>query len=231
VTIHPCLATGPTFAPLILGIVLVVVALSKFYQFRQGQSRSEKLRPLATQLQFDNFNPEHDEAFAEGWGFLSRLNQGTNRYAFNVMRGTYQEQALFIFDYHYQTGSGKNREEHSSTVLLLVCKHVFPHLTIAPETLGEKIASAVGIGDDIKFESAEFSRMYYVRSPDKKFAYDVCHPQMMEYLLQYPGLKVEMQGPALLLAFEPPLPVDKIEARLQQLAGIRSRLPEYLFAT
>lgn len=228
---HPCLATTTTFAPLIFGIVVVVVAVSKYLQFRQGQKRSEDLRVLATQLEFDDFNPDHDESFAGGWGFLSRLNQGTNRFAFNVMRGTYQEQAVFIFDYHYETGSGKNRMEHYSTAFLLVCKHVFPHLTIAPETLSEKIASAVGIGDDIKFESAEFSRMYYVRSPDKKFAYDVCHPQMMEYLLQHPGLQIEMQGPALMLAFEPLLPAEKIEGRLQQLAGIRSRLPEYLFAT
>lgn len=208
---------------------MVAVIISKFYQFRQGQKRSADLRALATRLEFDDFNPEHDEAFAEGWGFLSRLNQGKNRYAFNVMRGTYQDQAVFIFDYHYQTGSGKNRTEHYSTVFLLVCKLVFPHLTIAPETLGEKIASAVGIGDDIKLESAEFSRMYYVRSPDKKFAYDVCHPQMMEYLLQHPGLQIELQGPALTLTFDPPLPSEKIEARLQQLAEIRTRLPEYLF--
>ncbi len=229
--ILPCLATGSSYAPLIIGIAVVVAVISKLYQFQQGQSRSENMRALATQLQFDGFNPEQDEAFAEGWGFLSRLNHGTNRYAFNVMRGTYQEQALFIFDYHYQTGSGKNRQEHYSTVFMLVCKHVFPHLTIAPETLGEKLAAAVGLGDDIKFESAEFSRLYYVRSTDKKFAYDVCHPQMMEYLLQHPGLKIEMEGPALLLVFEPQLPVEKIETSLQQLAGIRSQLPEYLFTT
>ena len=36
---------------------------------------------------------------------------------------------------------------------------------------------------DIKFESAEFSKTFCVRSPDKKFAYDVCNAKMMEYLL------------------------------------------------
>jgi len=68
-----------------------------------------------------------------------------------------------------------------------------------------------------------------VRSPDKKFAYDVCNPQMIEYLLMNPGLQVEIQGPALLLVFEPQLPVGQIESNLQRLIEIRSRLPEYLF--
>ena len=68
-----------------------------------------------------------------------------------------------------------------------------------------------------------------MRSPDKKFAYDVCNPQMMEYLLKNPGLQVEIQGPVLSLVFEPQLPVGQIESNLQRLIEIRSRLPEYLF--
>ena len=69
-----------------------------------------------------------------------------------------------------------------------------------------------------------------MRSPDKKFAYDVCNPQMIDYLLKNPGLQMEIQGPALLLTFEPRLPAGKIEFNLQRLAQIRSFLPEYLFS-
>ena len=86
-------------------------------------------------------------------------------------------------------------------MLMLVFKEVFPQMTIGPESFGEKIATAFGVEDDIKFESAEFSRTFCVRSPDKKFAYDVCNAQMIEYLLANRDLHIEIQGPVLVLAF------------------------------
>jgi len=164
-----------------------------------------------------------------GWDFLSRLARGDDRYAFNILRGTYHEQALFVFDHHYQTGSDKNQEDHYGTMLMLIVKEIFPQLTIEPENLGLKIAETFGVACDIKFESAEFSRRYCVRSADRKFAYDVCNPQMIDYLLLNPGLKIEIQGPVISLAFEPQLLAGQIEFNLQRLVEIRSRLPQYLF--
>jgi len=57
-----------------------------------------------------------------------------------------------------------------------------PDLLIRPEGMSDKLAGAFGF-DDIDFESAEFSRRFYVRSSDKRFSYDVVHPRMMEFLL------------------------------------------------
>jgi len=198
-------------------------------QSRTKRQRVSDLRGLATRLGFDDFNPARDESFPLGWGFLSRLARGQERYAFNMLRGTYHEQSLFVFDYHYQTGSGKSREEHYCTLLMLVFKESFPQVSIGPESLRAKIAAAFHVGNEIKFESAEFSRIYCVQSKNKKFAYDVCNPQMIEYLLANRGLQIEIQGPVILLAFEPQLPVGQIEFNLQRLIEIRSRLPEYLF--
>ena len=112
---------------------------------------------------------------------------------------------------------------------MLVVKEAFPKVTIGPVSLSAKLEAVFGLGDEVKFEFAEFSRRFCVRSADKKFAYDVCNPQMMEYLLANRDLEVEIQGPAILLAFEPQLPVGQIEFNLQRLIEIRSRLPEYLF--
>ena len=204
-----------------------------FDQVRESHAKRKRaleLRNLTARLGFDGFNPNRDEGFATGWGFLSRLAQGRDRYAFNILRGTYHEQPLFVFDHHFQTGSGKSREEHLGTILMLIVKEAFPRVAIGPESLRAKIAAAFGVGDDIHFESAEFSRTFCVRSPDKKFAYDVCPPQMMEYLMANRGLEIEIQGPVISLAFEPQLPAGQVEANLQRLIEIRSRLPEYLFS-
>jgi len=211
------------------GAVLIIGIWQGLRQARTARSRSLELRLLAGRLSFDDFNPNRDDGFTMGWGFLSRLAQGQNRYAFNILRGTYHDQSLFVFDHHYRTGSGKNQKDHYGTILMLIVKEAFPKVSIGPETLGEKIETALGLGDDIKFESAEFSRTFCVRSKDKKFAYDVCNPQMIEYLLTNRGLEIEIQGPVISLAFEPQLPVEQIEFNLQRLIEIRSRLPEYLF--
>ena len=105
---------------------------------------------------------------------------------------------------------------------------VFPDLTIRRENLFTKVAEAFGY-QDIKFESAEFSKTFLVRSPDKKFAYDVCNAKMMEYLLANRDLSIEIENQVLALAFTTRLSVEQIEANLQRLVEIRSRLPEYLF--
>jgi hypothetical protein len=55
-------------------------------------------------------------------------------------------------------------------------------LFIRRENLFDKVAGFLGF-DDIDFESAEFSDRFIVKSRDKRFAYDVLHPRMMEFLL------------------------------------------------
>ncbi|HSY42790.1 MAG TPA: hypothetical protein VK811_02695 [Candidatus Acidoferrum sp.] len=220
---------GP-FEWLAIAVFAVIALIGGIIQSRKARERSADLQGLAPRLGFDSFNPERNPDFAAAWGFLSRLSQGDNRYAFNIFEGTYQDQKMFLFDYHYGTGSGKNREEHYFTMFMLIIKEAFPKVTIGPENLFSKI-EGVFDSTNIKFESAEFSRVYCVHSGDKKFAYDVCNPQMIEYLLANPGLEIEIQGPVIALVFKPQLPVGQYQLNLQRLGQIRALLPQYLFTS
>lgn len=193
------------------------------------EPRAPQLQTLCAKLGFSSFDPERSYGFASEWGFLYWLSQGENRYAFNILRGIYHDQTLFVFDHHYETGSDQNREHRHGTILMFVEKEVFPPVKIIRENLKEKLSAAFGIGSQIQFESAEFSRLYHVHSTDKKFAYDVCNPPMMDYLLANCDLQVEINGPAISIAFEMLLPVDQIEFNLQRLVQIRSLMPDYLF--
>ena len=212
----------------LVGVGVLAAALN---QSRGKRKRSLEMQALATRLGFEDFSPNHDDAFTRGWSFLSRLSEGEERSAFNILRGVFHEEKLFVFDYYYRTGAGKNTKHHNLTMLMLVFKEVFPKVTIEPGggTLLTKMAAAFGLEDHIKFESAEFARTYRVQSKDKRFAYDVCNAQMIEYLLANHGLQIEIQGPVVLLAFEPQLPVAQIEFNLQRLIEIRTHLPDYLF--
>ena len=211
--------------------VLLIIA-GGIYSVIAARKRREELFALAARLGL-SFSQGNDYELAERFSFLDKLAQGSNRYAFNVISGSYRQNEVLVFDYHYETHSTDskgNRPTHHEyfSFFILLLPISFPELKITREGLLSKIAQALGY-DDIDFESAEFSRTFCVRSKDRKFAYDVCHAQMIEYLLANRDLSLEIEGPALALAFNRRLSAAEIETNLQRLLEIRLRLPEYLF--
>lgn len=221
----------PFVMPLVVVVVLVVIAISVIYGWIQAQKRLEGLNELALRLGL-NFSAAEDYELPDRYGFLKQLAQGDDRYATNVLAGNYRQNEILVFDYHYATyhtdKSGTHKEDHWFSFFILTLPLVFPDLTIRRENVFTRVAEVFGY-QDIKFESAEFSRVFNVRSPDKKFAYDVCNAKMMEYLLANRDLSIEIENQVLALAFTIRLSVEQIEANLQRLVEIRSRLPEYLF--
>ena len=214
------------------GIIIIIVGAvivgSILYGFLAAQRRRDGLASLASQLGLA-FQPEDDDALADRLDFLRKLDLGSNRYAYNRLSGHFRGHDVMGFDFHYKTGSGKSTQHHHFTVLTLELPRAFPELLITPEGFFSKIAQSLGY-DDIDFESAEFSRAFCVRSRDRKFAYDVCHGQMMEYLLARRDLAIEFDTTLLALAFDRRLDVAAYEPRLRQLVEIRELMPTYLFA-
>ncbi len=208
---------------MIAGIIASVVAARK---------RREALQQLAVHLGLE-FDPDKDYDLPRQFRFLNKLRQGENRYAFNRLAGTFAGHAVRVFDYHYETHStdskgNRQTHHHHCSFFMLFLPREFPEVTITHEGLLSKIAQAFGY-DDIDFESAEFSRKFCVRAKDKRFAYDVCHPRMIEYLLANPDLTLEIEGPVLALAFPARLSPDQIEPNLRRLVAVRELLPAYLF--
>ena len=220
-----------------LGIVMVVLigiaaAASSIRGAARTRKRQQELRELAVRLELD-FNPGENPVLPIEFGFIDQLNQGDNRTAFNVLSGTFNGRNVVAFDYHYETHSTDGKGNRSTThhyfsVAVMRLDADFPKLTIAHENLLLKIAEAFGY-QNIKFESAEFSKAFCVRSPDKKFAYDVCNAQMIEYLLANRDIHLVIEVHALALLSDSQLPAAQIELNLQRLLEIRSRLPDYLF--
>jgi hypothetical protein len=182
-------------------------------------------------LQFD---PQKSWDLAERYSFLNKLRAGSNRYAFNTLRGDYQGHGVTAFDFHYETHStdSKGRRQthhHYFSCFILHLPRSFPELAIGREGFFSKVAQAFGY-DDIDFESHEFSRKFCVRSPDKKFAYDVCNARMMEYLLSNDDLAIEIDEDSLAITFNSRLDPARIESNLNRLVMLRSLMPEYLFS-
>ena len=219
--------------PLIIVGVIAVIAVVAVLSYLSAQKRRQAMMDLATRLGLQ-FDPGKNWDLARRYDFLDKLRAGSNRYAFNTLSGTYQDHRVTVFDYHYETHSTDSKghrqtHHHYFSCFLLHLPRSFPELVIAREGFFSKVAQAFGY-DDIDFESHEFSRKFCVRSPDKKFAYDVCNARMMEYLLANSDLTIEIEGPALAISFNSRLSPEQIESNLMRLISVRSLLPDYLFS-
>ncbi|MFC1498563.1 hypothetical protein ACFLS1_08865 [Verrucomicrobiota bacterium] len=197
-----------------------------------AKKRREALSALAAKLGL-SFDREKNRNIADQYGFLDALKQGSNKYAFNVIFGTYKDHNIKTFDYHYETHSTNSKgqrstQHHYFSFFILTLPRSFPELKIGKEGFFSKIAQAIGF-DDIDFESHEFSRTFCVRSRDKKLAYDVCNARMIEYLLQNKDLSIEIENKALAIGFNSRLKAEEIEYNIERLITVRTLLPDYLF--
>lgn len=169
----------------IFGAIILVCIIRFILWILQAQKkRREAMAQIAHKLDL-NYLEEYSDYKDTEYNSFKLFNEGHSRKAYNVIGGKKENCAVDIFDYVYVTGAGKNRQTHYYSVCILIIPQRFKSLYIRRENFFDKIAGVIGF-DDIDFESKEFSSKYYVKSDDKKFAYDIIHPQMMEFLLRTP---------------------------------------------
>ncbi len=219
---------------LIFLVAVVLGAAIIWFSYEAARKRREAFRHAAHSMGLE-FRPDKDFAYDERYPFLAKLCQGDDRYSFNVIAGTWRKYAVEAFDYHYETTStdsdgDRHTHDHYFSFFILHLDRNFPELMIFREGWLSKIAQFFGF-DDIDFESAEFSRTFAVRCRDKKFAYDICHGLMIEYLLANSDLSVEIDRHCLTLFFPQRLAPDGIRYNLDRLVTIREMFPGYLFDT
>ena len=216
---------------LVVGGAAFVVGLT---QWLPERARRRALGQLARRLGMRY--ALSDPSVAARYDSLSVLGDDPHAVATNVLVGTYRGHRLCAFDF-YPLGRQilcykSRREAPAFTVFVLEQEQRFPRLRIYPETAASKLAQALGY-EDIDFESVEFSEAFCVRSPDRKFAFDVCHPRMMTYLLRHRDMIVEFADDCIALCLDAHPPerhrVEAIPYWLKRLITIRKLLPGYLF--
>jgi hypothetical protein len=204
-------------------IIVLVIIISRFLPKKSDpeEIRRRDLAALARKLQLQ-FNPNSDLKLAGRFSFRTWLRPGDA--AYNVFHGYYMDSLVTIFDFTFMAG----RYTYYWSAFVIEMRTNFQDLVISHEKLEYRFAEALG-DSHIVFESNEFSRAFRVRCSDKKFAYDVCSPQMMEYLLANKDLTIEIRGAAIAILFEDWLRPEKVESNLSRLVEIRKLLPHYLF--
>ena len=186
--------------PFVLVLFIALVVLAAFAAHRAAKRRREAMLALASELGW-RFSPEMDQDHDEEYAHFEIFRQGHSRAAFNTMVGGLEiDERRYSakagdFRYRVTTSTGKTTTTTTHRFSYLILHLPFrrtPDLLIRPEGLFDKLAGAFGF-DDIDFESEEFSRRFHVKSPDKRFAYDVVHAQMMGFLLREgrPAIDIE----------------------------------------
>lgn len=203
---------------------LIVIAI--IFSIRAERKRREALWQLALGMGLDFYvDDPFDIDSRTDW--REAFSQGHSRRVSNVISGRIDDCDLKACDFHYKTGSGKNESSHSVSAVLLDTGLLFPTLTIRPETILDRIAGVVGY-DDIDFESDEFSRKFFVRSQDKRFAYGIVHAKTMEFLLADPRWCLRLSWQSLILHADRILTPEEFRYAIDFGRNFLKLIPDYL---
>jgi hypothetical protein len=215
---------------LIIVVVTVIVAAG-IYSWRAAAQRKKDLAAWAAAKGL-SYADTKDPAIRSRFPAFKCLDQGDNRYAYNVMSGQWSGRDVLAFDYHYETHSTDSKghrttSNHYFSAAIVGSQVPLQPLSIRPEGFFDKITEFLGV-EDIDFESAEFSRTFFVKAPDRKWAYDVLHARTMEFLLAQPRFSIQFDTRSVIIhrqgTFQPP----EFQAAIETVCGILDRLPEYL---
>jgi hypothetical protein len=215
---------------LIICVVAMLIGIA-IWAVIQERKRREALAlwVAAHDLRFD---PDRNHSFDEQFPEFDCLRSGSNRYAYNIITGQWRDRTLLAFDYHYETystnskGHRQTHHHHFSAVMLHANVPLKP-LIIRSENLFDKMAGAFGF-DDIDFESAQFSKRFYVKAPDRRWAYDVIHPRAMQLLLDSPKFSIEFDRQYVMAWRSGRFKITDYEAALTLIEGLLNQLPDYL---
>ena len=216
--------------------ILIFVAIAAVVIFlgvlgvKAERERVRALTDFARRLGF-SFSQQKDRTLSLQYAFLTQLNQGDNRYAFDVLDGNFRDRGVRAFCHHHQVTTrnknGTQTTHYHQAVFTVELPLVAPELRIYPENILHRFGQALGFSD-INFESVEFSRAFVVKCENKKFAYDVLHSRAMEFLLRYPSLTYEMEGNNFAIVTSGKLSAGEVEKHLNVLNDFIDLFPSYL---
>lgn len=214
----------------VLGAVVVIALAIVGYIGRQW--RRQELAQLAAAMGLA-FSEEKDQSLQDRYSEFACLKQGDDdRYAFNRLSGTWEGRSTLAFDYHYETHSTDakgHRQSSSHYFSAVIVKSPVPlkSLLVRPEGLLDKMKAFFG-AEDINFESAEFSRRFYVKSPDRRWAYDVLHAQAIEFLLAMPDFRIQFGSAHVIIWRDDTFSPETFRSAWRVACGLLDRLPNYL---
>ncbi len=157
---------------------------------------------------------------------------GHGRRASHALRGQHDGRPMVAFDYEYKTTSGIGKDRRTTThhysVIAMGAGVVFPDLAVTPQNLLSGFFGRV-FDSDIELESEDFNREFVVTCSNRKFAFDVLHPQMMELLMRWTDVGWRFERDSIVAVRSGQHAPEEIDAKLAHLDAILDAVPEFVW--
>jgi hypothetical protein len=222
--------------PLIVLVVIGAVALLTLVGvlgWLSEKKRREALEALAAQRGWTWV--KRDDSWCERFDG-NPFGLGHNRQAHNVLRGVHDGREFVGFDYVYHTTetstdsegrTSSHEESHPFSVLALRVGAEVPALSVTPEGFFSRAVAKL-MNRDIELESEEFNRAFTVQCKERRFAYDVLHPRLMEYLLTVRHVAWRTTNGWILTVANGRHKPEQIEPRVAVIDRILDMVPDFV---
>lgn len=227
------------------GFVVIAIIVGLFTKAQHEKRRREMAEFAAT----DGFDYYPDGIAQQPSGFFeSLLNQpkcpiidqldhlqpfgfGFDKTVQNLLVRQDQDISIYAMDYTCKTreGSGKNQSvrTHRFTVVCMRQGLVWPHIQLSPEGFGHKVSKLFGMRD-LSLESEEFNKKYFVSAEDERSAYDILHPQCIDFLLRIPARDWQMSNMFVVVHDSGNMTPQEIRRIIQDMKDFVSLVPDYV---
>ncbi|MGO1974225.1 MAG: hypothetical protein ACTH2Q_14815 [Propionibacteriaceae bacterium] len=185
---------------------------SALRKFSRSRGWSLDLRPTSLVETYPRTSLFHAGNSVRGMNLLTFTSEGLTAQSFD-----------FVVHGHTQHGSGPEFFH----VVAIEVPFSLPILELRPERALDRVVGA----PEVEFESAEFNRAWYVTTRNERFAHDVVHPQMMEWLLEEPApnLPFDVGGNKIYTYSTGEQHTERIDDMVWLLQEFRARIPDHVW--
>lgn len=212
--------------PLVIFACFVFVVIGVIiWAVRNEKKRTAAIKALAERLGFF-FQENPQSELHQPYKHLKLFSRGRSQKTHNLLRKDAGGRTIYLFDYRYVTGSGKQRSTHNQSVLMLKDQSInLPQFTLQPETVFHRLGKAF-VGEDIDFDEHEvFSKKYYLKSEVEPEVRELFAGDLARFFESNLGWSVESdQGVLLVYRYGKRPGTDKYEAFVTSALGIVQQL-------
>jgi len=216
----------------LLCIVFGVIA------YKQNKARRLALLQLA-QAKGWVFNESGDQVWVDAFSCYP-FQTGHTRSVTMSLAGQVDGCEFVAMDYQYYTTETRTTTSAKGSTSTSTYEQKHPYrvtavrtgiagvpLNVASEGFFGRLVDAI-TNSDIDFEDEEFNRRFKVRCDDRKFAYAIITPQVMETLKSAPGGRVAWCDGYIVHADSGRWQAEQIEPAVRRLTVLAADVPSYL---
>ncbi|MGB3492520.1 MAG: hypothetical protein WBA57_07320 [Elainellaceae cyanobacterium] len=143
-------------------------------------------------------------------GGFSLFSNGRSRKASNILKGRVGSATIYLFDYCYRTGSGKNSHTHRFTVALIQSETFhLPEFRLQPEHFLHKVGNVLGFRDIDFDHEPEFSKTYLLNGSDEEHIRQIFNYRVISFYNNQQRVCTEGLGDMLLYYVRRQYPVKE----------------------